>query len=178
MRIRMLISWLLCAMISQTGCVMLPIPTREGKVLAGKPVTQEQLAFLVPNVTTKKEVIQHVGSPNVIWEEANVFAYDWVVRQGVLIWAVGGGAGPASAAAGVSDIPKRYKLLIQFDGQDRVRRFETVVWPTHMSYGDFLKEWVRDSDKSSPQGLNHKGVGSPCFHIVVGWTAVHSPNSG
>lgn len=153
MCVRMIIPLLFCALISQTGCILLPIPTQETKVLAGTPVTEEQLAFLALNGTTKNEVTACLGSPDVIWEEARLFAYNWVVRQGILIWAVGA---HYSGAAGISDIPKRYMLLIQFDDQDRVQRFERAVWPSYTSYGDFLKEWIGDSDKKSSERLNQR----------------------
>lgn len=151
--VRMIIPLLFCALISQTGCIVLPIPTQESKVLAGTPVTEEQLAFLTLNVTTKSEVTVRLGSPDVIWEEARLFAYNWVVRQGILVWAVGGGY---SGAAGIYDVPKHYMLLIQFDDQDRVQRFERVVRPSFKSYGDFLKEWIGDSDKKSSGSLNQR----------------------
>lgn len=145
---RLAIPLLFCALISQTGCILLPIPTHEHKVLAGSPVTEEQLVFLVRNVTTKSEVTGRLGSPDVIWEEAHLFAYNWVVRQGILVWAVGAGY---SGAGGISDIPKHYMLLIQFDDQDRVQRFERAVRPSYKSYGDFLKEWIGDSEKKSSE---------------------------
>jgi len=153
MHVRMIIPLLFCSLISQTGCILLPIPTQERKVLAGTPVTNEQLSFLASDVTMKSEVIDRLGSPDVIWEEARLFAYNWAVRQGILIWAVGGGY---SGAAGISDIPKRYILLIQFDDQDRVQRFERAVRPAYKPYGDFLKEWIGDSDKKSYERLNQR----------------------
>ena len=150
---RMIIPFLFCALISQTGCVFLPIPTQERKVLAGNPVTEEQLVFLDPNVTTKSEVMTRLGSPNVIWEEARLFAYNWEMRQGILIWAVGA---YYSGAAGMLDIPKHYMLLIQLDDQDRVQRFERAVRPPYKSYGDFLKEWIGDSYKKSSEISNQR----------------------
>jgi hypothetical protein len=138
---------MLSAMIALNSCVLLPIPTAERKVLAGQPVTEKQLDFLAPNVTTKKEVIDRIGRPNVIWEEANLFAYNWEMRSGILIWAF---AGQMVSAAGMQDISKRYALLIQFDEQDRVLRFEKVVRPQFKAYGDFLREWVNGSHSSSP----------------------------
>lgn len=153
MHVWMIIPLLFCALMSQAGCILLPIPTQERRVLAGTPVTNEQLIFLAPNVTTKNEVMDRLGSPDVIWEEARLFTYNWVVRQGILIWAVGGGY---SGAAGILDIPKRYMLLIQFDDQDRVQRFERAVRPSYKSYGDFLKEWIGDSDKKSSERLNQR----------------------
>jgi len=151
--VRIIIAFLFCALISQTGCVFLPIPTQARKVLAGNPVTEEQLVFLAPNFTTKSEVLTRLGSPDVIWEEARLFAYNWEMRQGILIWAVGA---YYSGAAGMSDIPKHYMLLIQFDDQDRVRCFERAVRPAYKSYGDFLKEWIGNSYKKSSESLNQR----------------------
>jgi len=153
MCVRVIIPLLFCTLLSQTGCILLPIPTQEHKVLSGTPVTEEQLAFLVRNVTTKTEVTVRLGSPDVIWEDAHLFTYNWVVRQGILVWAVGAGY---SGAAGISDIPKHYMLLIQFDDQDRVQRFESAVRPSYKSYGDFLKEWIDDSDKKSSERSNQR----------------------
>ncbi len=153
MRIRMLLLSLLYLMILLNGCVVLPIPTKERTVLAGKSVTQEQLAFLVPRVTTKSEVMERLGSPDAIWVEAHLFVYDWVMRRGILICALAGGY---SSAAGAMDIPKHYMLIIQFDEQNRVRRFKRAVRPAFTSYGDFLKEWAMDSERISPQDAGDK----------------------
>lgn len=131
-----------CAALALAGCIALPISTNEDKVLAGKPVTEEQLAFLAPQVTTKREVIDRLGSPSVIWEDARVFAYNWEMRQGILFWAVGGYGG---GAVGAEDIPKRYALLILFDAQDRVERFERAVRPASVSYGKFIERWLKRS---------------------------------
>ncbi len=146
MRARILIIVLACsALLPQGACIVLPIPTPERKVLQGKPVAPEQLAFLSPGVTTGKQVVAHLGRPDVIWEEARVYGYNWVMRRGILFWAVGGGY---SGAAGITEIPNQHVLLIQLDRQDRVRRFESVVRPPLKSYGDFIKEWVKDSGKT------------------------------
>lgn len=146
MGMRVTVVFVVCALISQAGCVWLPIPTAERKVLAGKPVAEEQLAFIVPNTTTRSEVVARLGNPDVIWEDARLFAYNWEMRQGILVWAVGA---YYSGAAGVADIPRHYMLLIQFDDQDRVQRFERAVRPARETYGDFLKEWIRNSDKAN-----------------------------
>lgn len=117
---------------------MLPIPTKD-KVLAGTPVTSAQLDFLIPGVTTEQEVVRQLGRPNVIWQDARVYVYEWTMRKGVLIWAVGGGY---SGAAGVENIEQRQMLLIQFDAKDSVKRFEKVTRPAFTPYGDFLKQWL------------------------------------
>jgi hypothetical protein len=38
------------------GCLAIPVPTSQ-KVLSGRPIDDEQLAFLTPAVTTRCEVI-------------------------------------------------------------------------------------------------------------------------
>jgi hypothetical protein len=126
---------------------MVPIPTKENKILAGKPVHGEQLAFLTTKRTTKKEVIERLGSPSIIWEDARVLAYSWEMRQGILFWAAGT---YYSGAAGMKDIPKHYLLLIRFDEKDRVQRFSRTVRPLTQSYSDFLKEWLKNSNAQSP----------------------------
>lgn len=130
--------WLICITLILSGCVIIPIPTTESKVLAGKPVAENQLSFLTRNITTKQEVTERLGSPDVIWEDKRVFVYNWDMRQGILFWAVGA---HVTGAFGTEDIPKHYLLLIQFDEQDRVHRVERTVRPLHKSYADFLREW-------------------------------------
>lgn len=144
---RNLIAFMFCILFLIAGCVMVPIPTKENKVLAGKPVSEEQLAFLIPKITTKQEVIARLGNPNVIWEDARVFVYNWEMRQGILFWAVGA---YYSGGAGLKDIPKHYLLLIQFDEQDHIQRFERAVRPLTQSYIDFLQEWLENAAAKSP----------------------------
>lgn len=105
-------------------------------------MTEEQLAFLSPKATTKREVLDRLGSPSVIWDDARVFAYNWEMRQGILFWVI---SGYTTGAAGAEDIPKRYVLLILFDRQDRVERFERTVRPASMSYGKFIERWLKRS---------------------------------
>lgn len=121
------------------GCLVLPIPTPENKVLEGKPVAEEELGFLDVACVTKQEVIQRLGSPNVIWVEPNLFVYHWEMRQGLLFWAVGA---YYTGAMGLEDIPKHYLLLIQFDRDDTVTRYGREVRPLTQSYPAFLREWV------------------------------------
>lgn len=107
--------------------------------------------------TTRSEVVARLGNPDVIWEEARLFAYNWEMRQGILVWAVGA---YYSGAAGVADIPRHYMLLIRFDDQDRVQRFERAVRPARETYGDFLKEWIRNSDKANRGDATRDGIDS------------------
>jgi len=134
------------------GCVLLPIPLPENKVLAGKPVTEEQLSFLSSKDTTMQQVMDHLGNPNVIWEDTRIFVYNWEMRRGILFWAVGG---YGSATAGLSEIPKHYLLLIQFNAQDRIVRFERTVRPMTQSFSDFLQAWGENVPLAPATPQNH-----------------------
>lgn len=140
MRTENLKSLLPCFALSLSACV---VPTTSA-VLAGKPVTEEQVAFLALKETTKKEVLGRLGSPNVVWEDARVFVYLWELRQGIFFW---------SLSYDPVDISKRYVLLIQFDEEDRLHRFERTTPPHFKSFGDFLREWVSSPPKAQPARL-------------------------
>ena len=126
------------------GCAV-PIPLPQDTVLQGKPVTPEQIAFLTPFATTKAEVIERLGQPSVVWEDARVMTYDWEMRQGILIWAVGG---YVTGAAGITDIPAYHLLIMEFDESWRLRRYEHATRDLLKSYPDFLREW-----KASERGM-------------------------
>ena len=124
------------------ACVVIPVP--ESKVLSGRRIVDAELSFLQPGVTTKADVIRHLGEPTVFWEDERIFAYDWKMLQAVMPWVIGG---PYSAVAGVEMIGKKYILLIQFDQDDRLTRFEKTVRSPFDSYGDHLIDWVGPMNK-------------------------------
>jgi len=130
---------LLAAVLASSGCLVLPIPTPEDKVLAGTPVSQEQLAFVSTGiergVTTRADVVAHLGAPSLIWEDARVFVYQWDMRQGMLFVVIGYGGG-------VGDIPRHHWVLVQFDEQDRVVRSEYVTRTWSGPRGEFLRKWA------------------------------------
>lgn len=140
------------------GCIALPIPTTEGKVLAGRRVSEEQLTLLSPGITTQEQVIEQLGNPDVILEDVHVFAYHWEVRQGLFVWGFGSMGG---GAVGAEDIPKRYVLLVEFDPLDRIARFESAVRPLTQSYADFLRNWLyQTTDPSIELGAGRNAVAS------------------
>lgn len=144
-----------CIVLVLAGCILLPIPLPENKVLAGKPVTEEQLSFLSSKDTTTQQVIDRLGKPNIIWEDARIFVYNWEMRRGILFWAVGG---YGSATAGLADIPKHYLLLIQFNDQNRITRFERAVRPLTQSCSDFLQAWEKNVSMTPASPRNNPEV--------------------
>jgi len=65
--------------------------------------------------------------------------------------------GSSGNTEGIKDLTIDYLLLIQFDEQDRVRRFKKVRVPGCKSAGATITEWVNKSDKTSlPSGVDKK----------------------
>ena len=87
------------------GCITIPLP--ENKVLSGERITTEQLVFIERGVTSKLEIIDQLGQPNVYLIDKNIYAYDWQTRQAIMIWAIGNGY---TGSVGAIDIPKNYVL--------------------------------------------------------------------
>lgn len=125
------------------GCIIMP--TGEDKVLSGRQVTAEQLAFIRPGVTVKSEIIERLGEPDVFWEDERIFAYNWQMRTGILVPLAGHPLKPTAAL----HIPVRYILLIQFDPNDRVKRFEVTRPSAFDSYGEHLEQWLKQAKDQS-----------------------------
>lgn len=142
---------ILVSVVLVQGCIVLPIPTGEDKVLAGRAFGGDELSFIQPGITTRHEVTERLGEPTLIWEEERIFAYNWQTKWGVLLWAIGGAPG---ATGGAQDIVNKYALLIRFDPNGRVERFEATERSRSDSYGEHLEKWLRKVDGA-------RGVESP-----------------
>ena len=134
---------LLPVFLTLSGCITIPTP--ENKVLSGEKVTNLQLVFVKQGMTTKSEITDQLGPPDIFLIDKNIFAYDWQTRQAIMIWAIGG---PYQASVGAADIPKNYVLLIRFDAEDIVQNYEITTRSLFVSYGDHLIRWIRKDEKS------------------------------
>lgn len=150
MNIRSIVFSLLLSLPLLSSCIIIPIPSSSHKVVSGEAVAAEQLRFLSLNSTTQAEVLDHLGAPDIIWEDARVFVYNWEISEGSFFWFFGGyGAGNA----GTWDISSYYMFLLQFDEQQRVTRFEAVERPAYTSYGHFLEKWTTRPPSNDPIAL-------------------------
>ena len=122
------------------GCIT--IPTSENKVLSGEKITDKQLVFIEHGITSKSDIIDQLGHPDVHLIDKNIFAYDWQTRQAIMIFYVPYGM------PGAVDIPKNYVLLIRFDVEDIVRNHAITKRSLLESYGDHLIEWIQENEKS------------------------------
>jgi len=112
---------LLVLLLTTTGCIIIPVPERE--VLAGHKITDENTAFIQPGITTRNDVMRGLGQPSLEFEDQRIVAYTWEMFMGYFAWG-------AWFQNWNIEMGKPYVLLIAFDGNDRVVRFETKArWP-------------------------------------------------
>lgn len=125
--------------LSGNGCLIIPSSMEEP--ISGREVSKESLNFIQIGETTKTEISERLGSPTVLWEDKNIYAYNWKLLSGHFLWVLPGGA------FGAEDIDEDHILLIRFDRDDLVERFELTVHSPWDSYGDHLTKWSeKDKD--------------------------------
>lgn len=122
------------------GCAAVIVPVPENEVLSGREITNENLAFIKQGVTSRNEVIQELGPPAMDFKELRATAYSWEVLGYYMPWVIGGGL---SGAGGVAKIGKPYALLIAFDKDDHVSKFEIKErWPLDTLRSHAVK-WIK-----------------------------------
>ena len=134
------ISAFLSVFIFLYGCIAIPLPASEDKVLSGEKISDKQLVFIEKGITSKSEVIDQLGLPDIHLIDKNIFAYNWQTRQAIIVF-IGFGFGAA-------DIPKNYVLLLRFDSKDIVKNYKITKRSLLESYGEHLIEWIQEDEKS------------------------------
>lgn len=141
-RILILTAWT-GLVLATTGCLVVPIPKGEDKVLRGVRIQEEEIARIQIGVSTQEDVRQQLGDPHVIWEDQRLWAYDWDVRKMEILWLIAAAApgGAAGATGGSIDVGRHYVLLVQFDERAVVQRLGKTLRGGRERYGDHLVEW-------------------------------------
>ncbi len=115
-----------------TSCLIIPTPWTEGKY------DKEKLASVL-NGSTKDDVIDQIGLPDVDWKTERVFVYKWT--RVVAAWLVLPLAPGCCLDAGT--FHKSEALLILFNAADRVEQIYAGSVQGGESYGDFLRRLVK-----------------------------------
>lgn len=147
---KILISVLLTFFFLAQGCVIIPVPEQ---CVSGEEVTKNELTSITPCITTKVEILDILGKPNIIWLDENIFAYNWKMVWAIMPWVVAAGY---QAAGGVEELTKEYVLLIQFDQNERVARFERIKRSMFTSYGELLENWTKQDNETSSENNSRK----------------------
>ncbi len=103
---------------SLTVSCVLPIPLKIGT--RGK-ITKPALEFLEEGVTSREQVLLHLGEPDFVGEHERIFVWEWVGAWDLFLAGAAGGGG----GAGVFPIRRKCSgLLIKFNDQAGVQAVE------------------------------------------------------
>ncbi len=112
-------------LLSLTVSCIVPIPKKVGT--RGK-ITKPALEFLEEGVTSREQVLLHLGEPDFVRENEQIFVWEWVQALDILM--VGGGVGVFSDR-------KCNGLLIKFNDQASVQYVEK--WDENMAHDEDCK---------------------------------------
>lgn len=129
-----------CAALGGGGAGVFLTPEHHGGESGGSrgEIPDKSLAFMQTGVTTRADVMLALGEPDIATNNDTWFAYRWVMMTGGWFFVV-----PAAApVGGGSAFHKTHALLIEFDAQGVVQRFETRVekFAGDLTYAD-LTHW-------------------------------------
>jgi hypothetical protein len=113
----------LLSLIVSGGCVAVPIPHPEYRVVQSRRwIKPQDTAGIRAGVTTRADVMCLLGEPDFWWgADDRVLAYQWTTSNLGVAWAAGGGY---QGAAGFIDVPIHHFLVVSLDPQHRVRKIE------------------------------------------------------
>ena len=122
------IAALFSALICLSGCVgVLP----DHAVYEGSEITVESLKWLHSGETTRAQILEKFGPPNVDFVDQHTIAYAWSGSFGVVV---------IFSPDLMRPIRMRQALMISFDSVDKVAEFSIIDRPTNMVRYDVLDQ--------------------------------------
>jgi len=113
------------------SCV--PIPKKVG---TRGEITKRALEFLEEGVTSREQVLLHLGEPDFVGENEQIFVWEWVQAWDVH-WGVAARGGGAGSGGGVIRGRICNGLLIKFNDQANVQAVER--WDENMAHDEACK---------------------------------------
>lgn len=116
------------------GCMVLPVSNQP---MAGTRIEAARLQFIQPGVTSRSCVLKELGPPDVNFDDIQVIAYAWESSAYLEVWITPAGD------PGAQMLGKPYVLLIEFDENEHVRRFELTERGLHDTIRSRAVAWAK-----------------------------------
>ena len=128
------------------GCAIIPTP-EHGLIEGRGKINKSDITFLTVGKTTKEDVLLRFGEPDMVLHDQRIMIYHWKVINGY--WIV---AGPCPGCGDLGPISKDYSVMLEFDEQGRLKRFERggSLWSDTLNR---VGKWT-SSDSKKPLGGN------------------------
>lgn len=117
------------------GCAIIPTP-EHGLIEGRGKINKSDITFLTVGKTTKEDVLLRFGEPDMVLQDQRILIYHWKVIHGY--WIV---AGPCPGCGDLGPISKDYSVMLEFDEQGRLKRFERSgsIWSATL---DRVGKWT------------------------------------
>lgn len=147
------------------GCVIVPIPASEKRVVSGHPVVEDEVRLIASGGQDASAIKARLGEPVADFGPGRVYVYGWTVKKGSILWAVGG---PGAAAAGVEPWVVSHLLFIAFDAEGTVLRAGTSDFKSSETLAKQVHDWLvsvqLEAKVVSPR-LDQQGEGRPLLVV-------------
>ena len=124
------------ALLILNSCIIIPTPWTKDRF------SEEVQKLFTPGVSNRDDVIEKLGTPDIIWETERIYVYTWKRLLAVMPWFVTGKAG------GVVPIESDEALLVLFDDAGFVKRIGKDTKRPFESYDDFLRRLLKENNES------------------------------
>lgn len=154
----LLFAW--CCLCLHPGCIALPIPQAHRNIeREGKKIEKTRLSFVVPGQTTKAEFIDQIGQPYLMMDDWGVMAYYWKMLAAYVVVVTYG-------AAGIPEVTPQYLLLVSYDDQGVIDRYEIVrnIFYSSKTVNERALQWA---GKDAALGRKFTPVSPPAGKSVV-----------
>ena len=123
-----------------TGCVgIVPVPPRSSEVLEGRKLVRSDVRFIVPGVTTRIDVLRHLGSASRICHRPPAITYFWKTPGWRAYWWA---FAPYSGEANEFPFGERHAFFVAFDDRDVVLQSAFVSPWRRGSLDEQLEQWA------------------------------------
>lgn len=115
------------------ACVPLYIPVPEFGIIDGRELSEEDIEAIKVGSTTLKEVTNQVGVPNIIFEDDNIYVYNWEKIKAIFVIA-------APGAVSHKFVPRCHALAIKFK-DDIVKKYDFLKIDDCSDYRETIELW-------------------------------------
>jgi hypothetical protein len=141
------------------GCVIVPVPSPEKRVVSGHPVVEDEVHLIAAGGQDANAIKARLGEPLADFGPGRVYVYGWTVKKGSILWAVGGAG---AAAAGIEPWVVSHLLFIAFDTEGKVLTAGTSDFKPSETLAKQVRDWLAsvqlEAKVVSPR-LDQRGLG-------------------
>lgn len=136
----------ICTSLILAGCLIIPIPSFENKVVSGENVADSQVRAMIYPGDNARDIKARLGIPAVDFGPGKIFVYQWGIKKGSIAWLLGG---PGAATGGIEPWTEVNLFFIAFDTEGKVLKSGTAEFHAFDTIGEQVRDWLSSVGLSS-----------------------------